>query len=130
MRAWLLLGGLVAGVVYLVYEMYSNRQQQYEERNHHQSSNYDDEEFVEINTTRPKVANASTKLPGENDDCCICLERLYDKSTSRRYCLVSLPGCGHWYHKKCALRLREYHPYCPVCRTPIDCSIFDSIPRD
>jgi len=128
-----LLGSLAAGVLLFVYEWYSTRDQ--EEGSHHQgpgARNYSAEDlFDSEEITRPEEdTNArppSHKLPSIDEKCSICLELLF-KIGSRKYSVIPLPKCGHWFHHRCALRLLEYHPYCPVCREPVDSSMLRSTP--
>lgn len=122
-NAWLYVGTLALGVVYTIYLYIKNTEQP--QTYGHANRYEDDEEFVEIipserrNTTRPTIS----KLPGTDDMCTICQDHLIRKIPTRKYCLVSLPICGHWFHQKCALRLLEYHPKCPICRINIDRSM-------
>lgn len=127
MRTWLLVGSLAAGILVFVYEWYYNREQMYEGAHHDGSCPPDDpvnEDFIEINTSIPRQATGRLghqfKLPGNEEVCSICLEHLVKRNVSRRYCIIALPQCGHWFHQRCALRLLEYHPQCPVCRIDID----------
>lgn len=120
MRALFLFGSLAAGVLLLVYELYRRREEQYTE-NSHRGSNLSDEEFIEIETS-PKKLNSSAvsrKLPNPDDVCSVCLDELVKTREVGKTAIIVLP-CDHWFHQKCAIRLLEYHPQCPICRTPID----------
>lgn len=120
MRTLLLFGSLAAGVLLLVYELYRRREEQYTE-NSHRGSNLSDEEFIEIETSPKKLHSASItrKLPNPDDICSVCLDELVKTREIGKTAIIVLP-CDHWFHQKCALRLLEYHPQCPICRTPID----------
>lgn len=133
MRAWLLLGSLAAGLCYYVYQYISEREQQHQYGP--SGTRFSEEDFIEINGTTPKEvasnSNRKKKLPGKDDQCSICLEyllRFGDPVVERKYCIIALPTCGHWLHQKCALRLLEYHPQCPICRVPIDMDDLRSTP--
>lgn len=122
MRTLLMVGSIVAGVVFFLYEYYKERP---DLQNPHQRSRdeprsggdapHSEDEFIEINSTSLNVPT-----PGKKDDCPICLDPLYSATQVGKVCIVALPGCGHWFHRKCAYRLLDYHPMCPVCRIRID----------
>lgn len=64
-------------------------------------------------------------------DCVICQETIDDDNDNA--CLdgsmkdktdelkqpVSLPGCGHWFHRSCAARWLERNNSCPMCRRAV-----------
>lgn len=125
MRTWLLVGSLAAGVLLFVYEWYNNRErEQYESSYDNSGPRFSDEDYIEINETTPKEVEQrlgnKAKLPGPDDTCSICLDPFMLKDAERKYCIIALPQCGHWFHQRCAMRLLEYHPHCPICRVPID----------
>lgn len=135
MRTWLFVGSLAAGVLLFVYQWYNDREQAHHEAPHGRGGGdrptLSDEDFIEINTTAPKELErrlGDRKLPGEGDMCSICLELLINRTERKKYCIIALPRCGHWFHQKCALRLLEYHPQCPVCRIDIDSSALRETP--
>jgi hypothetical protein len=49
----------------------------------------------------------------ETDECCICLENIYNNN----YSVIS---CGHKYHFKCIMDSIKKKPNCPICRIDID----------
>ena len=49
----------------------------------------------------------------DNQDCCICLEKL---SIKARYTLT----CAHTFHRECISRWLETNNTCPYCRTPVE----------
>lgn len=128
MRALLFIGSLAVGVLYLIYENYRSREEQYAENQHRSSfrgrSLMSEEENIDVGSNQ----NATYQLPEPTDICCICQDALMLRNTTRRYCIIALPRCKHWFHQRCALRLLEYHPYCPVCRDPIDSSMLRARP--
>lgn len=124
MRTWLLVGSLAAGVLLFIYEWYNNRDDDHPEGGHGHSGpprTYPAGDFLEINETIPnQLKNRVSKIPGKDDKCSVCLDPLMMENEARKYCIIALPKCGHWFHQKCAMRLLEYHPQCPECRTPIE----------
>lgn len=128
----LMVGALAMGVIYYVYEFW-NSAAPYGEGPHRgrgSSSGDDDEEF-EVTGQEVSTKESSqrvVKTPTTEEDCPICLERLISLNITRKTCLQALPDCGHWFHKKCLIRLLEYHPHCPVCRTNIDSSMITNAP--
>lgn len=131
MRALLILGSLAVGALYLFYESYRAREQQYSENQHTsgQGGRFYLSETDEIEVGPSSITrNSNITTPDSSDICSVCLDPLLLKTTTRRYCIISLPGCGHWFHQKCAFRLVEYHPQCPVCRSPIDKDMLRSRP--
>lgn len=131
MRALLLLGSLAVGALYLFYESYRAREQQYAENQHRSDSGgrfyMSETDDIEVGPASA-AQNRNVPVPDSTDICCICQDPLLQKDSTRRYCIISLPNCGHWFHQRCALRLLEYHPHCPVCRDPIDSSMLKRSP--
>lgn len=133
MKTWLFVGSLAAGVLLFVYEWYCSREQAYEEGQHGPRGRLlSEEDFIEINETTPmeleRRLGSRAKLPGTEELCSICLDNLIRRDTGERYCIIALPQCGHWFHQRCALRLLEYHPQCPVCRIDIDSAALKGTP--
>jgi hypothetical protein len=135
MRTWLFVGSLAAGVLLFVYEWYNSREQHHQEGPHGRGgsgASFSEEDFIQVNTTAPKELEErlgkDKKLPGKGEVCSICLEHLIKRDERKKYCIIALPRCGHWFHQKCALRLLEYHPQCPVCRVEIDSSALRETP--
>lgn len=124
MKGWFYVASIAAGIIYYVYQTYSSRQPPHDYGSGARSNDEEEYEFV----SRSDTPSTSQALPGRDENCCICLEGLYKKNSTRKYCLISLPRCGHWFHQKCALRLLEYHPMCPVCRVKIDHSMLRNTP--
>lgn len=127
----LTVGALALGVLFYIYEYWSGGEHVHEEGPHasrtggHDSLSEDEYEVISETT------NANIKVPKPpttEEDCPICLERLISINTTRKTCLQALPECGHWFHKKCLIRLLEYHPHCPVCRKDIDSSMIARAP--
>lgn len=130
MRTLLLVGSLAAVVLTYVYQWYNSREREY--TSGHGSDGprtYPADDFIRINetTSREKQAHLPGRtLPGLDEQCSICLDPLM-RAESRKYCIISLQ-CGHWFHQRCAIRLLEYHPQCPVCRVDIDSSMLRRTP--
>lgn len=127
MRTWLLFGSLATGVLLFIYEWYCIRERY--ENAHGQESDrrpFSADDFIEINETTPKDIDRrlgkDRKLPGPEELCSICLDPIFRKNETKKYSIIALPQCGHWLHQRCAIRLLEYHPHCPVCRVSIDSS--------
>lgn len=129
MRALLLIGSLAAGVLFLVYRLNRMREEQYRENPHGEGSNLSDEDFIEIETSPKKLNDTrlNRKLPNPDDVCSVCLDELAKVGRSGKSAIIVLP-CDHWFHQRCALRLMEYHPNCPICRTPIDSAALKRTP--
>lgn len=125
MRALLLFGSLAVGALFFIYEFYKERNGDHEEMPHGyggaplSEEDIIDLDSVETSEVRRRIGHNRT-LPGRDEVCSICLDMLIRRDADRRYCIISLPECGHWFHQKCAIRLLEYHPMCPVCRKNID----------
>lgn len=140
MRTWFLLGSLAAGVLFCLYEFYQQRESAQADQNYGRGFDGSDDEFddgnseyIEIGDNRiiDRTNSSSSErrpMPGADELCPICQDRLFRRSATRKYCLVSLPICGHWFHQKCAIRLMEYHPSCPVCRIGIDSAQLKNTP--
>lgn len=121
MRALLLIGTLATGVIYLVYRFSRIREDHYRETPFGDSSSLNEEDFIEIETAPKKLNNTrpNCRLPNPDDVCSVCLDELAKVGRDGKSAIIVLP-CEHWFHQRCALRLMEYHPNCPICRTPID----------
>ena len=52
----------------------------------------------------------------ETDECCICLENIYNNN-------YSVLPCGHKYHFNCIIDSIKKRPNCPICRIDIDINI-------
>ncbi|KAK4204814.1 hypothetical protein QBC40DRAFT_329324 [Triangularia verruculosa] len=50
------------------------------------------------------------------DNCGICLETFYNEGMGVAAAVVSLPVCGHWFHKECAMEWLHCQNTCPMCR--------------
>lgn len=124
MKVLLLVGGMVLGGIFFFVDYYRRREeeQQYGFGGEGGRPN-DDEDYIEINEVVPKEVAASRQqaMPNRGEICTICLDPLVQEA-ARRYAIIRLPQCGHWFHQRCAIRLLEYHPNCPVCRIGIDSS--------
>lgn len=123
MRALLLVGSLAAGVLFFVYEYYCRRENNHNEQPHGGiGRSLSDEEYIVIGGSEASQSERRPRLkaPGPDEMCAICLETLIRRDVERKYAIIALPHCGHWFHQKCAIRLLDYHPMCPVCRVEID----------
>lgn len=109
---------ITAGLVYFVYQYYNNEHYQH---SHNGRRPPTDEEYeYELPNPTRNIRDSPVPPPSNDELCTICSDYLLRRNTSRSYCIISLPNCRHWFHQACALRLLEYHPNCPNCRTPID----------
>lgn len=129
-----MVGSLAAGVLLFIYEFYQHRNNQHEEAPHGYGGGGGgagpgpgpmiEEDILDLDSARPaevrRRIGKNRTLPGQEEVCSICLDKLVRRDADCRYCIIALPECGHWFHQKCAIRLLEYHPMCPVCRTSID----------
>lgn len=121
MQNYVLLGGAAVGILYFLYQLYSNntnRPYGYggsgSEYGGPPSSG--DDNITVIDKTKKPHRN-----PSKDEKCVICMERLYISGGNQtRHIVIALPGCGHWFHLNCAQQLLNYHPMCPICRTRID----------
>ena len=52
----------------------------------------------------------------ETDECCICLENIYNNN-------YSVLSCGHKYHFNCIMDSIKIKSTCPICRADIDINI-------
>lgn len=124
MRTLLLVGSVAAGVLLFIYEFYQNRSSQEETPHGHRRPPMSEEDIIDLDTVEPdevrRRIGKNRTLPGRDEVCSICLDKLIRQGADYRYCIIALPECGHWFHQKCAIRLLEYHPMCPVCRKSID----------
>lgn len=125
MRHLILIGGVAAGVLLYLYEYwYKNSANQYSESPYGGRDGRpdgDEDEYIVVNETAPKKTLSNRpKLPSKDEQCVICLDFLIRRDETRGYAIIALPQCGHWFHQKCAIRLLEYHPSCPICRLPMD----------
>lgn len=129
---WLFLGGLAVGVIIYAADYYNRRQEEqgYEYSSSSNGGNYrsnlSEQDELVINTgnldgQKRKRKYKGRNIPGPDEDCAICQDHLLRRDVQAD-CILSLPKCGHWFHKRCALRLLDYHPSCPICRVPIDSS--------
>ena len=57
-------------------------------------------------------------VPGNEDECCICLEKLLDVRGVERKETLSRLECRHWLHTRCAMTLSSSGTpvNCPMCR--------------
>ena len=122
MRTWILLGGLLAGLVIAIHEMLRERQQAHS----YDESGDPENDYVWV----PRSQKRKPVPPKRGDLCSICQDPLITYDTERtKYGIVALP-CAHWYHLDCATRLIEYsQPQCPVCRSPFDVTELISCPE-
>lgn len=131
-NGWVYVLTVGATVVFAIYQYIKNREQTHYYENSHRNGgddNDDDDDFIEINPSTKPNTTTIRNLPSAEEVCTICQDPLILKTASKKYCLVSLPVCGHWFHQRCALRLLEYHPMCPVCRIDIDRSMITNTVR-
>jgi len=142
---WVYMGGFVIGALFLLYQYAYHAPNSHSAHRNDTRYRDDDDDDIDYNgrpnpdpspardATRPKRRTESPhsrhrpKLPAQGDVCPVCLDPLY-RNAGRKYCILPLPRCDHWLHHKCALRLLDYHPSCPVCRTPIDSSELSQTP--
>lgn len=127
----LMVGALALGVLYYVYEYWIGEGPHGESPHGRggRSRLSEDEEYEVVGGDSPsKESRRVVRAPTTEEDCPICLERLIGTNITRKTCLQALPECGHWFHKKCLIRLLEYHPHCPVCRKNIDSSMIANAP--
>lgn len=125
MRTLILIGGLAAGILYFIYEKWRS-EDQHPERPYGRGKSPYEGDYILINGT-----NSNLKSPSKDDVCGICLDYLILRGdVQKAYVIISLPKCHHWFHQKCAIRLMEYHPLCPVCREPIDKEALRRIPTE
>lgn len=127
----LMVGAVALGVVYYIYEYWSSEGPHGEGPHGRggRSGLSEDEEYEVVGgDSSSKKPQRTVRTPTTEEDCPICLERLLNMNITRKTCLQALPECGHWFHKKCLIRLLEYHPHCPVCRKDIDSSMIANEP--
>lgn len=117
--------GLAAGLIIFLYNnwdptWFSQEPYSYQDTHCNPYSSSSDSDEDSQNRTRRTETTDTIKLPGPDDECSICCSHLMRRSPYRSYCIVCLPSCEHWFHQSCAIRLLEYNPSCPNCRSPID----------
>lgn len=129
---FLILGGLAAGILIYAAEYYFNRNSDEEPHRYGRSPRNDGDEDDDEDQTSGHTSKCNLKpvkrgsrRPGPDEVCPICQDRLIRREVQVDF-VISLPNCGHWYHRRCALRLLDYHPSCPMCRAPIDGSKLNS----
>lgn len=129
MRTFIIFGGIAAGIIYYVYQLYANRENQYQYGPGGDGAHSSDEEYIIVPSTKSKSKQKGKHSLTKDDICGICLDPLLRSDCNdRAYSIIALPKCQHWFHQKCAIRLMEYHPLCPVCREPIDREALRSTP--
>lgn len=126
MRTWIFLGGMIAGFVILIHEMYRERQQRQQQAYGNNENDDPENDYVWV----PRPQRRKPEPPKRGDLCSICQDPLITYDANRtKYGLVVLP-CAHWHHLDCATRLIEYsQPQCPVCRSPFDVTELRSCPE-
>ncbi|KAF4350993.1 hypothetical protein F8388_021700 [Cannabis sativa] len=55
----------------------------------------------------------------EEEDCAICLERLFDNEPITSEKVVESTSCMHVFHLHCIIKWTQINKTCPVCRLKI-----------